>query len=132
MSEARNTGLRVAKGDYVFFLDSDDWIEPNTLQVLSKNINGEDFIGFNGRRYFEDGTQEVPDKDVVENNMSGWEYYNKYALVSRKFHFVCVVLRIYRREFLLDNNLFLNPVFIMRIIYLRHLCAIMQKSENYS
>ena len=38
--------------------------------------------------------------------MTGWDYYNKYALINRKFHFVCTVLRIYRRAFLLENNLF--------------------------
>lgn len=109
LSEARNTGLRAAKGDYIFFLDSDDWIEPNTLEVLSKNINGEDFIGFNGRRYFEDGTQEEPDMGITESNIVGWEYYNKYALDRRKFHFVCAVIRIYKRDFLLENNLFFEP-----------------------
>lgn len=109
LSEARNVGIRDAKGDYIFFLDSDDWIEQNTLEVLAENINGEDFIGFNGRRYFEDGRTEEPDAGISENEISGWDYYNKYALVSRKFHFVCVVLRIYRREFLLDNNLFFEP-----------------------
>jgi glycosyltransferase involved in cell wall biosynthesis len=109
LSEARNAGLRVAKGDYVFFLDSDDWIEPNALNVLAENIDGEDFIGFNGRRYFDDGTQEEPDKGIIENNISGWEYHDKHALINRKFHFVCAVIRIYRREFLLDNNLFFEP-----------------------
>ena len=36
----------------------------------------------------------------------GWEYYGRYALSKRNFHFVCVVLRIYRREFLLADGLF--------------------------
>lgn len=33
---ARNTGLKKAKGDYIFFLDSDDWIETNTIELLVK------------------------------------------------------------------------------------------------
>lgn len=106
LSGARNAGIQAAQGDYLFFLDSDDWIEPNTLEVLAQKQSGEDLICFNGRRVFEDGRIEEPDAGISENQLSGWEYYNKYALVPRKFHFVCTVLRLYRREYLLKNNLF--------------------------
>ncbi len=33
-SGARNTGLTVCRGDYLYFLDSDDYIAPNTLETL--------------------------------------------------------------------------------------------------
>jgi len=106
LSAARNAGIRAAKGDYIFFLDSDDWIEPNTLKILAEKQSGEDLICFNGRRYFEDGITEEPDSGIEDNQLTGWEYYNKYALLPRKFHFVCTVLRLYRREYLLKNRLF--------------------------
>lgn len=38
LSDARNAGLRIATGDYFFFLDSDDWIEKNTIEFLLKLI----------------------------------------------------------------------------------------------
>ena len=106
LSDARNTAIRAAKGDYIFLLDSDDWIAENTLEILNKNIDNQDFIVFNGERFFEDGRTEKPDKGILETKLTGWEYYNKYALKSRKFHFVCAVLRLYRREFLIENELF--------------------------
>ncbi len=106
LSDARNTGIKAAKGDYLFLLDSDDWIVENALEILNKNIENQDFIAFNGKRFFEDGRTEAPDEGISEQKIIGWEYYNKYALKSRKFHFVCTVLRLYRREFLLENELF--------------------------
>ena len=49
LSEARNTGISNAEGEYVYFLDSDDWIEPNTFSDLAEIIESDqyDIISFN-------------------------------------------------------------------------------------
>ena len=107
---ARNAGLKAAKGDYIFFLDSDDWIESKVLQTLNSQLSilnsHPDVLCFSGRRYIE-ATGEYRPADILAEKQytSGMDYYNENALLSRDFAFVCVVLRVYRRKFLMSNNL---------------------------
>lgn len=41
LSSARNTGMKHAKGDYYFFLDSDDWIAKNSLGKIVNKLQSE-------------------------------------------------------------------------------------------
>lgn len=100
LSAARNTGLKEAKGDYIVFVDSDDWVEPTMLSRLAAECEGEDMVCFACRRT-DTNTNDI----LLTEQSAGWDYYNRNALKHWETPFVCVVQRCYRRAFLLENNL---------------------------
>ena len=55
VSAARNSGLAVMSGDFLFFIDSDDWLEPNTVETLLNTMmtSDVDVIFFNSTLEFE-------------------------------------------------------------------------------
>lgn len=53
LSVARNTGFDASTGEYVYFMDSDDWIEDSTLQKLITKAQetDADFVFFEGKSF---------------------------------------------------------------------------------
>ena len=106
LSSARNTGLDNAIGDYILFLDSDDWLEQNALEIINKALPAAhctlptiDMLCFGGWR---GDLEDCPDAAYYP---TGWDYYNSCVFRLQKFPFVCVVLRCYRRAMLEAHSL---------------------------
>lgn len=69
LSDARNAGLKVARGDYIFFVDGDDWVEQSCLENCSKYMEKDiDIIIFSFLREYGDRTKKVKlfDSSFVE------------------------------------------------------------------
>ena len=78
LSGARNSALDICKGDYISFVDSDDWIETNAYEVLADKLatNCVDVVCFTANvikdgkkvesrfRYFPDGTLKTANEMV--------------------------------------------------------------------
>lgn len=55
ISESRNTGLLNSTGDFIMFIDADDWLHDNTINILFNKYSGEDLIVFSYYREFNKG-----------------------------------------------------------------------------
>ena len=89
---ARNTGIREATGDYLVFVNSDDYILPNTLEEIDKVNNGEDLILIGFRAFGTWNEEYIPKEEDIP-------YYSKLGWNGEPLH-------ILNRKFIIDNNLF--------------------------
>lgn len=84
LSAARNAGVKKAIGDYLIFLDSDDYWEKDLLKELSKSLkNNPDLVRFQINEVYEDG-RVIPHQEESFTNLSGPDAFKKIV----KYHFV--------------------------------------------
>ena len=73
LSDARNFGLEKAQGDFIYFMDSDDWIEPNLIEdsILALENNKTDIVIFGYHLDTEDanGNMISSSKVISDNNL---------------------------------------------------------------
>lgn len=104
LSDTRNRGIEEASGEYVYFPDSDDWLEPNTFSELSDVIEEltYDIISFNREFVTSEEDKLISAKSRIQK-LSG-----KQALLEMLNQGDVTGFandKIYRKKLFLDNDI---------------------------
>lgn len=107
---SRNKGINVASGKYIIFLDSDDFIEKQALQILYDEVEK---LELDMCFYKLNVIGEVKNEPkgilgTYDEKQSGRELLKKFIENNEFFMYLCSVF--YNREFLVENKLLFDSV----------------------
>lgn len=131
-ADARNTGMKIAKGNYIMFLDADDLYKPNSCEIMYNAIekSNADYAIGNYRMMDEDGTE-------WENVAFDVDKYQEFELKKDDYLKSFFVMnstawnKIYRTKFLKDNNIMFKIIAPSEDDYFTSLCYMKAKSGVY-
>ncbi len=110
-SEARNIGVSIAKGEYVVFVDSDDfWMGEDSLKNIIEVVGDNkecDFIGFNCSYYYPSSNSYkkwVPYSSILGTALESNDVI--ISLVSSGTFPMSPCLKVLSREFLIKNQIY--------------------------
>ena len=99
LSMARNNGVKKATGDYLLFIDSDDYVEKNLLENINKNISDLDVLRYQLNIVYSDKVVPCEEEEFnVTDGISAFEKIVRYKFIEM------ASLYVINRKYYVDNN----------------------------
>lgn len=83
---SRCIGVRAARGEYIGFVDADDWIEPEYYEILMSELKDSDIISSGAIKLF---TDENGREETVKNKTAVGSYSSENALTELYKNMLC-------------------------------------------
>lgn len=112
---ARNAALSQAKGEYILFVDSDDWLLPQACQKIIDTAlkTKAEVVIFGGLTY---SKNKLRKGSYSFNKIPGKYYnncFNKHAFNDDIFKFPSTAwTKLYKKDFLIKNNIKFQEIFV--------------------
>lgn len=107
LSDARNAGLQMATGDYVLYVDSDDYIEPTTCERFAAiaDQDAPDIIVGEARQIEGKHIKNMGHSNLEEGKVYSAREYILLAAPKGEWY-APAWFNLYRKDYLLENSLF--------------------------
>lgn len=108
---ARNMGMQYAAADYIGFVDSDDWVEPDMYELLYEIAVNGDYDVVSGKMVWEEAdAKTISESSIQENQVYHFEKRGQwYAYDVDKTGNVGlhggIVTRLLKRKLIMDNQI---------------------------